>query len=83
MHELEKLGATSWCEGIIGDGCGGGRIFLTCSDCVKVYDPYTKEIFTLIENLHKPEDIAKKGCHLSFICKGEKRVFNLSTMEFI
>ena len=81
MQELEKFGASSWCEGIIGDGCGGGRIFFTCKDSLKTYDPLTKEVMTLLETLNEPQNISKKGCQLFFTCKQKKMIFDLSTMK--
>ena len=83
FKELEKFGATSWCEGIIGDGCGGGRIFFTCKDSLKTYDPLSKEVITLLEELYEPADISKKGCRLSFTCKQKEMVFDLSKMSLI
>lgn len=81
FKELEPFGATSWCEGIIGDGCGGGRIFFTCKGALKTYDPLTKEVITLEQNLQEPQNISKKGCHLFFTCKLQEMVFDLSKME--
>ena len=83
FKELEQFGATSWCEGIIGDGCGGGRIFFTCKDSLKTYDPLSKEVMTLLEELYEPADISKKGCHLFFTCKQKEMVFDLSKMSLI
>ena len=81
--EIKAFDPTSWCEGVIGDGCGGGRIFFTCKDALKVYDPTTKEVMTLLDNLESPEELSKKGCHLFFTCKGEKMGFDLSKMEIL
>lgn len=83
FRELEKFGATSWCEGIIGDGCGGGRFFFTCKDSLQTYDPLTKEVMTLVADLEEPQDISKIGCHLSFTCKQIKMIFDLSKMSLI
>jgi hypothetical protein len=83
FKELEQFGATSWCEGIIGDGCGGGRIFFTCEDALKTYDPLTKEVMTLLENLQDPQNLSKKGCHLLFTCKQKEMVFDLSKMSLV
>jgi hypothetical protein len=81
--ELEQLNATSWCEGIIGDGCGGGRIFFTFKDTLNVYDPTTNEMMTLLENLQEPQNLSKRGCHLLFTCKQKKMTFDLSKMSLI
>lgn len=82
-EKLESLGATSWCEGIIGDGCGGGRFFFTCKDSIKAYDPFSDSVMLLIEVLDEPKNISKQGCRLSFTCKAKKIVFDLSSMCFI
>lgn len=83
IEELKSLGATSWCEGIIGEGCGGGRFFFTCKDSIKAYDPYTKAVMTLIKDLDAPQNISKNGCRLYFTCKEKETVFDLSLMEFV
>lgn len=73
------------CVGIYGDGCGGGRIFIVDSynNAIKVYDPESKTVMTLIEGLSEPSGISKKGCEL-FIANTnahEVLVFDLSKME--
>ncbi len=73
------------CAGIYGDGCGGGRIFIVDSynNAVKVYDPESKKVMTLIEGLSEPSGISKKGCQL-FIANTnahEVLVFDLSQMQ--
>lgn len=71
--------------GIYGDGCGGGRIFIVDSynNEIKVYDPESKQLMTLLENLDEPSGIAKKGCSL-YICNTNAHeiiVFDLSKMQ--
>lgn len=83
FKEIEKFHPTSRCDGIIGDGCGGGRIFFTTQDALKVFDPVTKEVMILLEKLDDPKDISKKGCHLFFTCKDEKMTFDLSKMSLV
>lgn len=55
--------------GLYGEGCGAGRIFISDSynNALKVYDPLSKELKTLLEDLAEPSGIAKKGCML-YIC---------------
>ena len=81
--EADAFDATSWCEGIIGDGCGGGRIFFTCKDSLNTYDPFTKEKMTLLQDLQEPHNISKKGCILAFTCKETKMLFDLSKMQLV
>ena len=73
------------CPGIIGDGCGGGRLFIvdTFNNKVKAYFPDDNSMRTLIEGLNEPGGISKKGCEL-FIANtnaNEIVVFDLSKME--
>jgi hypothetical protein len=69
------------CEGIIGDGCGGGRIFFVEDEKLQVYDPMTKESMVLLENLKDVELIAKSGCIITIKQKGKSTEFNLSTFK--
>ena len=73
------------CAGIIGDGCGGGRLFIadTFNNKVKAYYPEDNSMMTLVEDLNEPSGITKKGCEL-FIANTnahEMVVFDLSKME--
>lgn len=73
------------CPGIIGDGCGGGRLFIadTFNNKVKAYYPEDNSMRTLLEGLNEPSGISKKGCAL-FIANTnahEVVVFDLSKME--
>ena len=73
------------CVGIVGDGCGGGRLFIadTFNNKVKAYFPDDGSMMTLLENLDEPSGISKKGCEL-FIANTNAHeivVFDLSKME--
>lgn len=48
------------------EGCGAYRIFVadTYNNKIKVYDPVSREIMTLLDGLHEPSGIDKKGCVL-------------------
>jgi len=52
------------CIGKVFDGCGAGRIFIadTYNNKIKVYDDESKSMMTLMEELHAPSGIDKKGC---------------------
>lgn len=71
--------------GLVGDGCGGGRLFVcdTYNGKVKVYDPLGGRIQTLVEGLHEPTGISKRGCHLYIAETGAHRIvkFDLSAMR--
>ncbi len=69
------------CEGIIGDGCGGGRVFIVEDGVLFAHDPQTKKNITLMEDIVIPKNISKKACILTIICENETIEFDLSTME--
>ncbi len=69
------------CEGIIGDGCGGGRIFMVEDNTLKVYDPITKKKTQLMENIPTAKYISKKACIITIVCKDEKIKFDLSSLK--
>ncbi|MBU0721388.1 thiamine biosynthesis protein ThiF [bacterium] len=68
------------CEGIVGEGCGGGRIFLIENSVLKAYDPQSQEYILLLENIHMPKKISKKACIISIECEKENIEFDLSSM---
>jgi hypothetical protein len=68
------------CEGIIGDGCGGGRIFFIEEDSLNVYDRNTKERITLLEDIKNAKKIYKKACIIFIECQNELVKFDLSLM---
>ena len=71
--------------GIMGDGCGGGRLFIadTFNNKVKAYYPEDNSMITLLEGLNEPSGISKKGCELYIANTNahEVVVFDLSKME--
>lgn len=71
------------CEGIVGDGCGGGRIFTVEDSKLNVYDPQTKEFMTLLEGVENANSISKKKCVVTIECKDKSIKFNLSTMSIV
>jgi len=71
------------CEGIIGDGCGGGRIFMIEDNTLKAYDPQSKECIILLKDIYRPKLISKKACILFIECENEKFEFDLSIMSRI
>ena len=68
------------CEGIIGDGCGGGRLFMVEAQTLKAYDPITKEQFILLENVLDAVSISKSQCIISIECETLNIEFDLSSM---
>ncbi len=68
------------CEGIVGDGCGGGRIFYIDEDALHVYDPTTKERMKLFDGFCDAKSISKKACVITIECENEVVKFDLSKM---
>ena len=71
------------CEGIIGDGCGGGRLFIVENETLFTYDPITKESFTLVEGLGSVQSISKSACVIRIVLAHEKLAFDLSKLALI
>jgi hypothetical protein len=69
------------CEGVIGDGCGGGRLFMVKENTLKAYDPITKNSRVLLKDIKKPLSLSKKACIVSVICEEETINFDLSEMR--
>jgi len=69
------------CEGIIGDGCGGGRIFFVEDATLKTYDPLTKESIILLKNIPNVETITKSKCIINILFKDKKIKFDLSSFK--
>jgi len=69
------------CEGIIGDGCGGGRLFFVQDNALRVYDPTTKEQMILLENVYNAQSISKSACIVTVVCQDGKVAFDLSKMQ--
>ncbi len=69
------------CEGIIGDGCGGGRIFVVEDSVLKAYDPQSKETIVLLENIQSPKKISKNTCIISIECENFTIEFDLSALK--
>lgn len=69
------------CEGIIGDGCGGGRFFLVKDERLVAYDPQTKSEILLLEGIKNAKAISKKRCILTIECENEVIRFDLSALK--
>lgn len=64
--ELNLHNPQDICIGVIGDGCGGGRVFIADTDnnMIKAYEPESGDIIILADNISKPKLIKKIGCML-------------------
>ncbi len=79
--EITRIDKNLICEGIIGDGCGGGRLFFIQDETLFANDPMTNENILLLENIHMPRCISKRGCVVSIQCESELIEFDLSSMS--
>ncbi len=69
------------CEGIIGDGCGGGRFFLVENETLLAYDPQTQMNIVLLDGVKNAKAISKKTCVLTIECENEVIWFDLSSLK--
>ncbi len=69
------------CEGIVGDGCGGGRIFYIEDEKLFAYDPYSKARIQLLEELHNVISLSKKSCIIRIVCEDKNLEFDLSKLD--
>lgn len=69
------------CEGIIGDGCGGGRIFYVENETLYALDPIAQESIVLLEGIQKAKKISKAKCIITIECEDETLLFDLSQMR--
>jgi len=71
------------CEGIVGDGCGGGRLFVVHNNTLWAYDATTQTQMELLCDVGDVLSISKKGCDI-FLKYSDKEVkFNLSLLKII
>ncbi len=68
------------CEGIIGDGCGGGRIFYVEDETLYAYYAETDEKTELLSSVKNVKSISKKGCIITLVCENETMEFDLSAL---
>ena len=68
------------CEGIIGDGCGGGRIFYVEDETLYAFYDVTGEKTELLGSIKDIKSISKKGCSITLICESETLEFDLSAL---
>jgi hypothetical protein len=71
------------CEGIIGDGCGGGRLFVVVDETLLAYDPQTQQSILLLQGVLNAVKISKKACLIRIECKNETIEFDLSALKRI
>ncbi|SFV56259.1 MoeB/thiF family protein [hydrothermal vent metagenome] len=69
------------CEGIIGDGCGGGRFFAVENETLFAYDPLTQERIILLREVKDAQKVSKCGCIITIVCKNTTLNFDLSALH--
>jgi len=69
------------CEGIVGDGCGGGRIFFVKDDTLFVHDPLTSSDTLLLKGISNAKTLQKKACRLYLECEDGDIVFDISLLK--
>jgi len=71
------------CEGIIGDGCGGGRFFAVEDETLFAYDPLTQERIVLLREVENARKISKKACIITIECEEKSIKFDLSQLKVL
>ncbi len=67
------------CEGVIGDGCGGGRTFVIQNGVLQAHDTYSGHVITLLEGIRNPISVSKKACEIIIQCENEIIIFDLQS----
>jgi len=70
------------CEGIVGDGCGGGRIFYVQDNSLFAFDPVVSQKRELLNTIKDAKELTKDGCIVSIRCESEMVLFDLSSMTY-
>jgi len=81
MRESFDLNDPLVCEGIVGDGCGGGRIFFIEDGTLYAHDPLSKENRELLKNIKNAKSISKSGCIITVECQEKKIELDLSKVK--
>jgi len=69
------------CEGIVGDGCGGGRIFYIQDKKLFAYDPHAKAKIQIQGEIKDALRISKKACVITIECKNKIINIDLSKLS--
>lgn len=78
---MYNLNSPLVCEGIVGDGCGGGRIFTIDDGCLVAYDPFTKQKMVLEEGIKGAKKLTKQGCIVTVECEDAVLQFDLQNYK--
>lgn len=69
------------CEGVVGDGCGGGRLFYIRDASLFAYDTYTQLAVKLCDGLEGALALEKKGCIITIFYENRSSAFDLSAFK--
>ncbi|QSZ41157.1 thiamine biosynthesis protein ThiF [Sulfurimonas aquatica] len=83
MMDGFDLNSALVCEGIIGDGCGGGRVFFVEDETLKTFDPLTKSSTLLLEGIVDALSVSKKACIITISTKSQEIKYDLSLLQQI
>jgi hypothetical protein len=82
MHkDTIDLSSPLVCEGIVGDGCGGGRVFYIRDATLFAYDPYTGLEVLLCAGVEGAISLEKKGCILTISFEESSMMFDISKFK--
>ncbi len=71
------------CEGLIGDGCGGGWFFIIKDSELIAYNPQTEETKIFLKEIEMAKSISKKGCIVTIVCEKRDIEFDLSALKIV
>ena len=71
------------CEGIVGDGCGGGRIFFIQEDTLFAYDPTSNAKMELLRDVKGAKSITKNACIITIELEDKTTQFDLSALKVL
>lgn len=67
---VKRLSKLPHCHGVIGDGCGGDRIFYIKNEQLFAFENYTQREILLQKGFKGAKKITKEGCLLFIECHG-------------
>lgn len=71
------------CEGVVGDGCGGGRWFFVQDEKLFAFDPMSNEKLLLLGGVVGAVSISKSACCISITLDDGELIFDISKMTAV
>lgn len=81
QKDVFDLSSPLVCEGIVGDGCGGGRIFYIENMALFAYDAHTGINIELLQEVGDVISLEKQGCIITLHFTDKSELFDLSTFK--